>query len=226
MPTSSSLLIKDLNLIYKPRERLIKLGANNLTSQELLAILLRTGSHHVSALKLAQSLLKNKNLLSLSHISLAQLTQIKGIGPAKAATLLACFELATRLNQSTKLIILNQPEKIFYQAYDIKDKKQEFCLALYVDGQRQLLSKKIIAIGSLNQNYLEIRDILAPALKLPAAGFFLIHNHPSGNVDPSDNDIAVTDRIAEGANLLGVELIDHLIVSHRNFFSFKNAGLM
>jgi len=86
--------------------------------------------------------------------------------------------------------------------------------------------KKIIAIGSLNQNYLEIRDILAPALKLPAAGFFLIHNHPSGNVDPSDNDIAVTDRIAEGANLLGVELIDHLIVSHRNFFSFKNAGLM
>ncbi len=225
MTQHSKLFIKDLAEIQKPRERLTALGVKNLTNQELLAILLRSGSHRQSVLQLAQQVMKQYKLTELFQLSQQKLCEFSGIGPAKASTLLACFELSQRYHQQNKLAALNNPAKVFQQAYGIKDKKQEFCLAFYIDGSQHLLKKKTLAIGSLNQNFLEFRELLKPALILPAAGFILVHNHPSGNPQPSTQDIAVTKQVAQGANLVGVNLVDHVIVTSRSYFSLKKAGL-
>jgi DNA repair protein RadC len=225
MPKSSNLLIKDLPASNKPREKLVLLGPKNLTTQELIAILLHTGTRQKSVLQLSQELISKRQLKDLFQFSQKKLCKFSGIGPAKAATLLACFELAQRYQQQSQLVALNNPEKVFQQAYSIKDKKQEICLVMYVDGSQRLLLKKTLAIGSLNQNFLEFRELLKPALTLPAAGFILVHNHPSGNAVPSEQDLTVTKQVAKGANLVGVQLIDHVIVTHDNFFSLKKAGL-
>ena len=226
MSHQSTLLISDLPAIHKPRERLQILGSKNLTNQELVAILLRTGTSKSSALVLAQKLVKNNNLKELTSLSFERLCKTPGIGPAKASTLLACFELARRCQQQSQLVSLNTPKKVFAQAFSIKDKSQEVCLAMYLDGRQRLLQKKTLAIGSLNQNFLEFRELLKPAFCLPAAGIILVHNHPSGNVQPSQEDLTVTKHLMKGLDLVGVELIDHLIVTKEKYFSMKEAGVM
>jgi DNA repair protein RadC len=222
----ASLLIKDLPSIAKPREKLTKLGAKNLTDQELIAILLRSGTKNQSVIKLANKMLNKYPLNKLQSQPAGNLQAFAGVGPAKTATLLAAFELAKRLQQSNQAVALNTPQKVFYQSFEIKDKQQEHCLVLYVNGSRELLQKNVLAIGSLNQNFLEFRQLLAPALNLPAAGIILVHNHPSGDVQPSQADISVTQQVAKGANLVGVKLIDHVIVASKKYFSFRNAGLL
>ncbi len=224
--SQASLRIKDLPSIAKPREKLQQLGAKNLNNDELLAILLRCGSQKQSVMQLANRLLNKYPLRELQTQPAQNLQTFAGIGPTKAVTLLAAFELANRLHQSNQAVALNTPQKVFYQSFNIKDKQQEHCLVLYVNGSRELLQKNILAIGSLNQNFLEFRQLLAPALKLPAAGMILVHNHPSGDVQPSQADIKVTKQVAQGSNLVGVELIDHVIVANKKYFSFKSAGLL
>lgn len=226
MPHQSTLLISDLPAIHKPRERLQVLGSKNLTNQELVAILLRTGTSKNSALVLAKKIVKNNNLKGLISLSFEELCKIPGIGPAKACSLKACFELAKRSWEQSQLISLNKPSKIFAQAFSIKDKNQEICLAMYVDGRQRLLKKKTLAIGSLNQNFLEFRELLKPAFYLPAAGIILVHNHPSGSVQPSQEDLTVTRHIMKSLTLVGIELIDHLIVTKEKYFSLKEAGLI
>lgn len=216
--------LKQLANYHKPREKLAILGPKNLTTQELIAILLHTGTHQKSVLQLSQELVCKRELKDLFHFTQEKLCKFSGIGPTKAATLLACFELAQRYQQQSQLIALNNPEKVFQQAYSIKDKSQEVCLVMYVDGSQHLLLKKTLAIGSLNQNFLEFRELLKPAITLPAAGFILVHNHPSGNTTPSEQDLIVTKQVAKGASLIGVQLVDHVIVTHSSFFSLKKAG--
>lgn len=210
----------------KPREKMQLLGAHNLSIAELVAILLQTGTKKRSVLELAKLLTSSSSLEELVSLTFAQLTQQEGIGLSKASTLLACFELAKRFKQQAGLVALNQPSKVFYQAFAIKDRKQEVCQAFYVDGSKRLLAKKTLAVGGLNQNFLEFRELLEPAITLPAAGFFLVHNHPSGHCAPSQQDVEVTKQVAKGGNLIGVQLVDHVIVTSNQYYSFKEHGLM
>jgi len=216
---------KDLTNTNKPREKMREFGAKNLTVTELLAILLNTGSNKYPVMELAKKINK-PNLSQLFQLTEKEICQYSGIGVSKASTLLAAFELARRYKDDSELVSLDNPSKIFYQTFDIKDCKQEICLALYVNGSKQLLHKKTLAIGSLNQNFLEFRQILEPAITIPASGFFLVHNHPSGNCQPSQQDIEVTKQIAKGANLMGIELIDHIIVSSKNYLSLQQSGYL
>lgn len=224
MPNKNA-AIKKLARINQPRERLVALGAKNLSVAELLAVVLRTGSSKHSVLELAEKL-SRLEIEKLKSLSLEELCRFSGIGFSKACSLLAVFELAQRLQQDGELIALNKPSKVFYQAFEIKDRKQEVCMALYVNGRRQLLHKKILSVGSLNQNFLEFREVLAPALTLPAAGLFLVHNHPSGCCEPSQQDIVVTQQMVQAANLMGINLIDHMIVSSSDYLSLKDKGLI
>ncbi len=226
MTDSDQLLIKDLPEIKKPREKLKVMGARNLTNQELIAILLRSGYQQRSALTLARQIVSNQGLQKMFSASIQDLCRVKGIGPVKACTLIACFELAKRCHQELKLVALNKPGKIFAQSYEIKDRKQEICIALYVDGSRRLLKKKTLAIGSLNQNFLEFRELIKPAFNLPAAGIILVHNHPSGDTHPSDQDLVVTKEISQALAMVGVELVDHMIVTTNKYFSMKESGLI
>jgi len=214
---------KDLPPIHKPREKMRLIGSSNLSLAELVAILLQTGSSQHSVLELAKKI-SQPGLESMINLNEEEISQHQGVGFGKTSTLLAAFELARRYKHESSLISLNKPSKIFYQAFDIKDRKQEICQALYVNGSKQYLSKKTLSVGSLNQNFIEFRELLEPAISLPASGFFLVHNHPSGNCQPSQQDIAVTNQIAQGANLMGIELIDHIIVSSNNYFSLKQEG--
>ncbi len=224
--TQSSLLIKDLPQIAKPREKMAKLGIENLTIHELIAVLLRTGYHQHSALDLAEQLLKKHGLKKLSQQSRQNLKTIKGIGQAKACTLLACFELAKRLAQPQSLITLHTPKKVFYQCFDFKDKQQELAVAFYLNGKKELLQKKVLSMGSFNLNFLEFRELLGPALTLPAASIVLTHNHPSGNLKPSQADLEVTQKVADACQLMGVDLIDHMIVGKKNYYSFRENGII
>ncbi len=226
MRKKPALLIKDLPQISKPREKLVKLGPSNLSEKELLAILLRSGTKKQSALDLAAQVLDSFPLEQLKQQNITVLQKFSGIGPVKAVTLSAALELAVRLNQLNQESPLNSPQKVFFQAFEIKDKNQEHCLALYVDGSKQLLKKKTLAIGTLNTNFLEFRELLRPAFNLPAAGIILVHNHPSGDTNPSKADIRVTKQVADGCQLVGIDFIDHVIVTKNQFFSFRKSGLV
>jgi DNA repair protein RadC len=217
--------LKKLPKHDKPREKMQLLGASNLTIAELLAIILQTGTKKQSVLEVAHSLSSQYLLDELISLTLEELVANTGIGFSKASTLLSCFEIAKRYKQQLALIALNKPSKIFYQAFGIKDSKQEICQAFYVNGSQQLLKKKTVAVGSFNQNFLEFRELLEPAFCLPAAGFFLVHNHPSGNCEPSQQDIEVTKQVAQGSHLVGIELIDHIIVTSNQYYSFKERGI-
>jgi len=201
------------------------LGACNLSLAELIAILLNTGSAKQSVLDLANDISKI-DLRQLISVDEKKLLSYSGVGKSKAATLLAAFEIAKRYKDYFEPIILNKPSKLFYQAFEIKDRKQEVCMAFYLNGSQQLLHKKILAIGSLNQNFLEFRELLEPAITLPAAGIILAHNHPSGDCQPSRQDLEVTKQVAHGCKLMGIELIDHIVVSRNNYLSLKQEGLM
>ncbi len=201
------------------------LGASNLSLHELIAILLGTGSSKQSVLELSKQISK-VGLKQLVSTSERELLLYSGVGMGKASALLAAFEIAKRYKDHFELVVLNKPSKLFYQAFEIKDRKQEICMAFYLNGSQQLLHKKTLAIGSMNQNFLEFRELLEPAITLPAAGIILAHNHPSGNCQPSQQDIEVTKQVAKGCKLMGVELIDHIIVSKNNYLSLKQEGLM
>jgi DNA repair protein RadC len=218
--------LSDLPQSYKPREKLAKTGVSNLTDTELIAILLGSGYKDQSVLSLSKKINEAWLKQPKQKISWQQLIEIKGIGPAKASTLLACQELGQRIEKNNKSTLLDQPEKVFHQLSQIKDKKQEHSLALYLNGRGELLSKKIIAIGSLNTNFIDFRQLLAPAITLPASGLILSHNHPSGNPEPSPTDIKLTARIKQGSELVGIKLVDHLVVTTNDYFSFKQKGLL
>ncbi|MEA2056773.1 MAG: DNA repair protein RadC, partial [Patescibacteria group bacterium] len=181
---------------------------------------------------------KNRSVLELSNkikqlwfqtnkkLSLPKLLRIKGIGQAKACILLATQELCQRISHGNKSIQLDQPHKVFHQLGEIKNKKQEHAVALYLNGRGELILKKIIAVGTLNTNFIDFRQLFAPAITLPANGFILAHNHPSGDPHPSPADIKLTKRINKSAKLLGIKLIDHLVITNDQYFSFKKEGLL
>jgi len=211
-----------------PREKLQKLGAANLTDAELLAILLGSGTQHLPVQKLAQRLLASWPLATSlkTRPTLQKLKKINGIGPAKACAVQACYELAYRLNNPQPAAQINNPEKVFHQAEEIRQKKQEHCLALYLNGRQELLKKKIIAVGNLNTNFVDFRQLLAPLITLPANSLILVHNHPSQNPEPSQADLKVTKKIERACQLIGSQLVDHVIVSKKNYFSCRKNGVI
>jgi DNA repair protein RadC len=134
--------------------------------------------------------------------------------------------LAHRLQHQQTNTKLDRPHKVFHLSNDIKDRNQEYCLGLYLNGRQELLKKKTIAIGGLNSNYPDFRQILAPAITLPASNLILVHNHPSGDPRPSRSDLQLTEKIQHAAELIGVSLVDHIIVASQEFYSFKRGGLL
>ena len=190
--------IKEIPTLDRPRERLLNMGVKYLSNEDLLAILLKTGNKKSNVKELALLLLKEVGeITNLSDISYEQLAKIKGIGIAKATTILAAIELGKRIN--VKPLIrekLNSPEKIFnYYRYLIGSKKQEYFCCVYLDNQKRIIKDKIIFIGTLNFSPVHPREIFKEAYLLSASSFVCIHNHPSNNPIPSKEDIITTKRI-------------------------------
>ncbi len=214
------LSVKEIALRYQPREKAKKLGLAALNNSELLALIIGSGQKNCNVLELAKKV--EKQLLANNEPKNKQkLSQIFGIGEILTNKILASLELGRRLAQEKNPQQIDHPSKIFELSRDLANKKQEYCLAFYLNGRQELLSRKTLAIGGLNYNFMEPRDIFEPAFSSGASNFILVHNHPSGHPEPSDDDLLLTEKIAKLGDLMGVKLQDHLIVCKDNYFSIR-----
>lgn len=218
-------LIKDIPENERPRERLEQKGAKALSNIELLAILLRTGANKKSAINLAEELIKKfPNLYALRNVTLDELMTIKGVGKAKAIQILAAIELGTRTNQyvlERGMQIRSPLDCAEYIAEEVKSLEQEHFIGIYLDTKNRILAKKTLFIGSLNRSLVHPREIFKEALKHGTASIILVHNHPSSDVTPSPQDISITKRLIEIGELIGIEILDHIIVGANNYLSMR-----
>lgn len=219
--------IKDLPVYDRPRERLIHFGVEALSNEELLSLLLKTGSRDESAKALAIRVLNTASSLEkLKEVTYEELSQIKGIGDSKACTLLASIELGRRVN--TKPIIREQftnPEVVFnYYKNIIGDKNQEHFCCVYLDNKKRIIRDKTIFIGTLNFSPVHPREIFKEAYILSASSIICVHNHPSDNVNPSKEDIITTKRLIEVGKILGIPIIDHIIIGYTKYYSLLEQG--
>lgn len=224
------LRMKDFPREERPRERLRRFGAERLSNKELLAILLRTGDHRESALSLAEKLLATfGSLTNLASASFEELTAIKGIGPAKAADIMAAFELAKRLAESRMEYhgVVNCPEDAAQLVLgDLSFADKEHFMIIMLNTKNRVIAKKVVSIGHLQAALVHPREMFKEAIKRSSAALILVHNHPSGDVTPSKEDIATTKRLREAGDVLGIEVLDHIIVGDNRFFSFREHGLL
>jgi len=218
------MLIKEINITDRPRERAINYGINTLSNSELLAILFRTGTKDMSALELGNRVLQKYNLNVISKLTTTELTEIPGIGDAKALTLLAAFELYKRNERTSKRKVVS-PEDVFkYLRPELTGLKQEHFVAIYLDTKNNIISSKTIFIGGLNVSIVHPREVFKWAVKLSAASIIVAHNHPSGDPTPSPADIEVTKALFEAGNTMSIELFDHIIIGENSFLSMKELG--
>lgn len=218
----STYKIKDIPIPDRPREKLKALGPGLLTDVELLSIIIKTGLRNKNVKELALEILNNYSIFELKSISLEELTRIKGIGEVKAIELLASIELGKRitLKQENKKK-LDSPEQIWHDAkYLFYEKKQEYFYCYYFDNRNNLLTKKLIYIGTINSSVTHTREIFKEAYRISASSIVCIHNHPSGDVTPSRADIDFTEHLIKTGNIQGIPVIDHLIVGDNSFYSF------
>ena len=208
-----------------PRERLAKEGVEALSNQELLAILLRTGTRQASVFEIAQKVLSNlSSLTDLKKMTLQELQSLSGIGRVKAIELQAMIELGHRIHKHETIEmegILSSQKLAKKMQQELGDKKQEHLVALYLNTQNQIIHQQTIFIGSATRSIAEPREILHYAIKHMATSLILVHNHPSGAVAPSRNDDHVTKLVKEACDLMGIVLLDHLIVSQSSYFSYR-----
>jgi len=221
--------IKDIPIEERPRERLINLGVENLSNEELLAILLKSGTKNTSVKVLASNILKELDSINdLKDITLENLMSIRGIKKAKACELLASIELGKRINQKINNInqikIVDSSSIFEYYQNILSDKKQEHFYCVYLNTKNQIIKDKLLFVGTINESLVHPREIFKEAYLLSASSIICIHNHPTGNVEPSKNDIIITKQLKEVGNLLGINVLDHIIIGKDNYYSFMDNG--
>lgn len=214
--------ITDMPLAIRPREKLFAQGAKNLSETELIAILLGTGSTKQNALVLGEKLLQQFSFQKLDG-QLKELVRYPGVGLAKAARIAAALELGERLYAPASItkVIIQTVQDVLLQVRDIADKKQEYLIVLYLNARHELVLKEVVGVGNLNSLRITPKEIFSYALQTPCASLIVIHNHPSNDPSPSDDDIHFTRRIHEAGEVMGIPLIDHMIVSKSGYYSFR-----
>lgn len=221
--------IKDLPKIERPRERLISKGPQNLKDEELLAILLGTGREGKNVIEVAKQILRKYSKKRLLKLTYDDLSKIKGIGSAKACTILAAQELIKRaleIGEET-LPVIHSTKDVIAQAVYIRDKNREHLMAIYLNARNEMVWKKQSTfIGTLNANLVHPREIFNEALKQNAASVILVHNHPSGDAEPSQDDLEITKRLIEAGKIMGIGVLDHIIITKNKAFSFKDKNLI
>ncbi|WP_404404119.1 DNA repair protein RadC [Jeotgalibacillus malaysiensis] len=225
-----TLMIRDYHDEDKPRERFINQGPQSLSNQELIAILLRTGSKEESVINLSNKLLQEFNgLRSLKEASFDELTAIKGIGHAKAVQVLAAVEVGRRIANITfedRFTIRSPEDGATFLMNEMRFLTQEHFVALYLNTKNQIIHQQTIFIGSLNSSIVHPREVFKEAFKRSAASIICAHNHPSGDPSPSKEDIDVTRRLVECGKMIGIEVLDHLIIGEKKYVSLKEKGYM
>ena len=225
-----SFTIRDLPISERPRERLQKFGVEALSAQEILAVILGRGVAGESVMVTGQRLLSQfGNLKGIAGASVEELSQVKGIGLAKAAQIKAAFELANRLegySETGKKPIVKTPEDVVSVIGGrLKDKKKEYFVALMLDTRNQLIKISEVSVGSLDASIVHPREVFKEAIAASAASVIFAHNHPSGDPAASEDDIRLTKRLAEVGEIVGIDVLDHIIIGDKKYLSLKREGL-
>ena len=225
-----SFTIHDLPISERPRERLQKFGAEALSAQEILALVLGRGIAGESVMVTAQRLLSHfGNLKGIASASVEELSQVKGIGLAKAAQIKAAFELANRLESYSeageKPIVKTPDDVVGLVRGRLKDQKKEHFLVLLLDSRNKLIRVSEISVGSLDTSIVHPREVFKEAISASAASVIFAHNHPSGDTEASEDDIALTKRLTEAGEIVGIEVLDHIIIGGKDSRSLKREGL-
>ena len=223
--------IKDMKESERPRERLIEYGSNSLSNEELLAIILKQGTKNKSAKELGMDLLNNINNISdLEDITLEKLTSIKGIGKAQALTILATIELGKRIflkkDYNQKYILSNSKDIYNYMKYLLNNKKQEYFYCLYVNNKKELIERKLLFMGKVNRSTVHPREVFKNAYLNSASGIICIHNHPTGDINPSNEDIYFTESLVNIGKMSGIPVLDHIIVGNDEYYSMFDTGII
>jgi DNA repair protein RadC len=227
---SHNLLLRDVPHDERPRERMQQFGAQALSNAELLAILLRTGTFAESAVRLAQKILiEAGSLRNLVDMSKDQLMTIKGIGPAKALQIQASIELGRRLARTSMsdTITIRSPQDVStYLMEDLRYLQKEHFVCLFLNTKNHVIGQETLSMGSLNASIVHPREVFRAAIKRSSASIICVHNHPSGDPTPSPEDIQMTARLVEAGQIIGIEVLDHIILGDQNFVSLKEKGFM
>ena len=212
----------------RPRERMMRYGAESLSHAELLAILLRTGTQRQSAVHLAGSILKQcGNLRNLMDMSMEEMTSIRGIGPAKALQLRAGIELGRRITRSRldDTVTVRRPKDAAdYVMEELRYLRKEHFVVLFLNTKNHIIARETLSVGTLNASLVHPREVFRAAIKCSSASIICAHNHPSGDPAPSPEDISLTKRLAEAGQLVGIEVLDHLVIGDGRFISLKEQG--
>lgn len=219
--------MKTINELYKqdrPREKLLAKGAGALKAYELLAILLGSGTQGKDVIRLSKEIVK---LLDddFEALTLNRLVEIHGLGQAKSMQILSAIELSRRylIKQNVRIA---SAEDVHRELLEYATKRQEYFLCITLDGASHIIEKRVISIGTLNQSLVHPREVFADAIADRAAGIIIAHNHPSGQLEPSIEDKRVTKRLKEVGTIMGIELLDHVILSREGFLSLREEGLV
>ncbi len=216
--------IKDLSIEEKPRERLLLVGPQNLSNEELISIIIKTGIKGISAKTLSSQILSEyKSIDNLKNISVNKLSHIKGMGKVKSIELVAALELGKRVfyNNKKNNILLNNSTKIYNYFKDLFiNEYQENFYAIYLNTKSFLISYKLLFKGTINSSCVHPREIFKYAFLESAYSIIVIHNHPSGDVTPSSPDIELTNHLFESGKIIGIPVVDHIIIGSSNYYSF------
>lgn len=225
---SSPALVREIPPEDRPRERLRQVGPEQMSNVELLAILLRTGARGRSAVDLAELILKRfGSLRQLLDADLQELTEIPGVGLAKAAQLKAAIEVGrrvARLSSAVRPQILTAHDAADYMMDRLRFQLKEHFVTLHLDAKRHLIGEEIVSIGSLDSTVAHPREIFKTAIKRSASAIICLHNHPSGDPTPSYEDLEVTRRLLECGRILGVDVLDHIVIGSHSFCSMREKG--
>jgi DNA repair protein RadC len=235
-PADKKFSVKDMPEDERPREKLLKLGTEKMESYELLAILLRTGTKNEPVLELSKKLMmKFGSVESFFESSMQDLMSVKGIGLAKAAELISCITLGRRYkdelirNENLRLSresITEPATAVSFIRAEIRDYSKEQFFVLNLDVRNRLIDIEMISKGTLTSSLVHPRETFESAIRKHAASIMVAHNHPSGDTNPSDDDIKISKRLSESGRILGIDLIDHLVITRDSYCSLKNKGLI
>ena len=226
--------MKELPNSSRPYERCMQEGAEHLTDAELLSIILRTGSKGESSLDLAERILAlnypSEGILGLLHLSLPQLMSVKGIGKVKGIQLMCIGELSRRIwkkKQLERTIRFEEPEQVaaYYQE-DLRHMEQEQFFLMMFNTRQMLIGERMMSKGTVNASLAGTREIFIEALRYQAVSLILVHNHPSGDPEPSKEDILLTERVRKAGELMGIRLLDHIVIGDSAYVSMKERGLL
>jgi DNA repair protein RadC len=230
MSKETSFTVRDLPRQERPRERLQKFGPEALSAQELLALVIGRGISKKSVMSIAQELLvRFGNIKAISQATIEELSQIKGIGLARAAQIKACFELGKREDLEPELINfdIKNPEAVVKAIRaSIKDKAKEHFKLILLNPRNKIIGISTVSVGTLNASLVHPREVFKDAIVHCAASVVLAHNHPSGDPEPSEDDLKITKKLVDSGNILDIEVLDHIVIAKNRFKSFKEEGLI